>query len=212
MRELTSTSYAILGLLCLRSWSTYELARQMERSYRWFWPRARSGIYNEPKKLVDHGLAKAKVEHRGRRPRTVYSATPAGRKALRRWLSQPSAEPQFESEAFVRIAFADFGTVDDLVATVAGMRKQAEELLDASLAQARGYLDSGAPFPERRHLQVLVARFINEYVDLLLRWSRWAEQEVTAWEATTEGKSVGKLQSELKSVIAAISPMVSDEG
>jgi PadR family transcriptional regulator, regulatory protein AphA len=212
MRELTATSYAILGFLCLRPWSTYELARQMDRSYRWCWPRARSGIYNEPKKLVEHGLAKAKVEHHGRRARTVYSATPAGRKALRRWLSEPSAEPLFESEAFVRIGCADFGTVDQLVATVAGLRKHAEQLLSASLAQAQGYLDSEAPFPERRHVQILLIRFINEYWALLLRWSRWAEEEVNTWDATTEAKSVEELQSELRSVIATISPIVSSKG
>jgi DNA-binding PadR family transcriptional regulator len=211
MRELTPTSYAILGLLCLRSWSTYELAAQMKRSFRWFWPRARSGLYNEPKKLVDHGLAKAKIERRGRRPRTVYSATPAGRKALRRWLTQPSAQPQFESEAFVRIAFAGFGTLDDLVATVADLRKQAEELLDASLAQARSYLEPGAPFPELLHLQVLIARFMNDYVALLVRWSRWAEEEVSAWETTTQGRPVGELQSELKSVIARTAAALSGD-
>jgi PadR family transcriptional regulator AphA len=123
-----------------------ELARQMNRSYRWCWPRARRGIYNEPKKLVEHGLAKAKVEHHGHRAPTVDPATPAGRRALRRWLPQPSMEPLFESEAFVRIGCGDLGTVDDLAATMAGLRKQSEELLKASLAQAQSYLDSETPF------------------------------------------------------------------
>ena len=31
-KELTTTSYAILGLLALRSWTTYELAKQMQRT------------------------------------------------------------------------------------------------------------------------------------------------------------------------------------
>lgn len=212
MAELSTTSYAILGLLCLRPWSTYELARQMQRSYQWFWPRARSGIYNEPKKLVEHGLAQAKVEHHGRRPRTVYSATPAGRTALRRWLAQPSAEPRFESEAFVRIGLADFGTLDDLVATVAGLRRQAEAMLTTSLALAPSVLDSGtAPFPERRHIQLLFPRFVNEYGALLLRWSRWVEREVSGWETTTDTTAVAKLQAELQAVIATISPIVSRE-
>ena len=54
--ELTTTSYAILGLLAIRPWSTYELARQMQRDLRFVWPRAESNLYAEPKKLIAHGL------------------------------------------------------------------------------------------------------------------------------------------------------------
>ena len=80
--DLTTTSYAILGLLALRSWTTYELAQQMDRALSRFWPRARSKLYEEPKKLVAHGLARATTEAVGRRPRTVYSITAKGRRAL----------------------------------------------------------------------------------------------------------------------------------
>ena len=56
-RGLTTTSYAILGLLAVRPWSTYELTRQMDRSLGRFWPRAESKLYEEPKKLAAQGLA-----------------------------------------------------------------------------------------------------------------------------------------------------------
>ena len=74
--ELTTTSYAILGLLAIRPWSTYELARQMQRDLRFVWPRAESNLYTEPKKLIAHGFASAKSEPRGKRRRTVYTITP----------------------------------------------------------------------------------------------------------------------------------------
>ena len=53
---LTTTSYAILGLLAIKPWSTYELAQQMDRSLGRIWPRAQSKLYEEPKKLVARGL------------------------------------------------------------------------------------------------------------------------------------------------------------
>ena len=49
----------ILGLLSLRSWTTYELAKQVQRSLGWFWPRAERKLYDEPKRLVAAGLAKS---------------------------------------------------------------------------------------------------------------------------------------------------------
>jgi len=56
---LTTTSFAILGLLAVQPWSTYELTRRMDRSLGRLWPRARSKLYEEPKKLVEQGLAEA---------------------------------------------------------------------------------------------------------------------------------------------------------
>ena len=55
---LTPTSYALLGLLAVQPWTTYELAKQVDRTMNRFWPRAKSKLYEEPKKLVAHGESK----------------------------------------------------------------------------------------------------------------------------------------------------------
>ena len=110
MRKLTPTSYAILGLLALRPWSAYELTKQVRRSLHFCWPRAETRLYQEPKNLVEHGLVKATTTVHGRRSRTEYAITAKGRKALRAWLGQPSAPPRLESEALLRLFFADCGT------------------------------------------------------------------------------------------------------
>src|SRR5437867_192672 len=117
MQKLTTTSYLILGLLALRRWSTYELAQQMQRSIHYYWPRAESKIYEEPKKLVAHGLATATREYAGRRPRTVYAITNKGRQALRRWLAEPGKVPLVEFEGLVKVLFAEQAGKDELLAT-----------------------------------------------------------------------------------------------
>jgi PadR family transcriptional regulator AphA len=180
-RELTTTSYAILGLLSVRPWSAYELAGQMKRSLKRHWPRAESGVYDEPKNLIRHGLARATVEATGRRTRTVYSITPRGRRALKRWLAQPSAPPRFESEALVRSMFAEAGTKADLLATLREMREQAEGLRAEVLRQGAEYLSTGGPFPHRLHLIALNGRFLLDFSGLLRDWARWAEEEVVSW-------------------------------
>ena len=58
-RSLTTPSYAILGLLSIQPWSTYELAQLMRRSLHFVWPRAESNLYAEPKRLVEAGMATA---------------------------------------------------------------------------------------------------------------------------------------------------------
>ena len=109
MARRTTTSYALLGLLALRSWTTYELAKQAQRSLNWFWPRAERKLYDEPKHLVEAGLATAHAESTGKRPRTVYAITRAGRRELAAWLDEPAAPRAGEFEAMVKVFFADAG-------------------------------------------------------------------------------------------------------
>ncbi|MFE7631752.1 PadR family transcriptional regulator [Kocuria sp. NPDC057446] len=93
--KLTTTSYAIRGLLAIRAWSTCELAQQVHVRMRRFWPRAESKLYEEPRKLAARGLAASEAGRVGKWQRTTYSVTPAGRDALARWLAEPGGPPSW---------------------------------------------------------------------------------------------------------------------
>src|SRR5258708_32456515 len=108
-KKLSPTSFAILGLLSIESFTTYELAQQMDRTLSWFWPRAASVVYDEPKKLVTAGLATRQVTFTGKRRSTVYEITAAGRAALRDWLDTPAAGLRMQFEARRKVALADAG-------------------------------------------------------------------------------------------------------
>ncbi|MCA1845007.1 MAG: PadR family transcriptional regulator, partial [Actinobacteria bacterium] len=182
MKKLTTTSYAILGLLAIRPWSAYALSQQMRRNVGDFWPRAERGIYDEPKNLVAHGYATSADEEQGRRSRTVYAITPAGRRALRAWLAESSAPPQFESEALLRIAFAEHGHRRAALDTLASLRADAEERRRSITDVARSYVEGAGPYPERIHTISLVTRFFADYYDLLETWATWAAAEIESWE------------------------------
>ena len=179
--KLTTTSYVILGHLALRDWSTYELAQQLKRSTRHYWPRAESKIYEEPKKLVAHGLATATREYTGRRPRTVYAITDEGHKALRRWLDEPGQPPVVEFEGVLKVLFAEQGTKQQLLATLRSIREQAQRTRDEHAALADDLSRTGGPFPDRLHVNELVFRFMWEQIDTVIRWATWAEQQVADW-------------------------------
>jgi PadR family transcriptional regulator, regulatory protein AphA len=179
--KLTATSYVILGHLALRSWSTYELAQQLKRSTRHYWPRAESKIYEEPKKLVAHGLATATREYTGRRPRTVYAITDQGREALRRWLDEPGQPPLVEFEGVVKVLFAEQGTKQQLLATLRSIREQAEHTRDEHVALARDLAQTGGPFPDRLHVNALVFKFMWDQTETTIRWAAWAEHQVKDW-------------------------------
>ncbi|WP_232836657.1 PadR family transcriptional regulator [Lentzea terrae] len=181
---MTTTTYVILGLLALRRWSTYELAKQMKRSIRYYWPRAESHLYEEPKKLVSLGLATATREDVGRRPRTVYEITDAGRTALREWLATPGSLPLVEFEGLVKVLFAEQGTKDDLLQTLATIRADAEATREHHAELAADLAVTGGPFPDRLHVNALVLRFMWDQAETVIRWAEWAETVVAEWPDT----------------------------
>lgn len=182
--DLTTTSYTILGLLALRSWSTYELAKQMRRTFHYFWPRAESNLYAEPKKLVAHGLAQANSEPHGRRRRTVYTITPNGHDALGRWLAEPPEEPRYESEALVKVSFAENGTREDLLNTLHRFRDNAISRHNEITTIFQAYVDGNDPYPDRTHINALGSRISLQQATTEIDWADWAIQEVERWTDT----------------------------
>ncbi len=185
-RKLTTTSYAILGLLGVRPWSTYELTGQMSRALRWFWPRAQSNLYEEPKKLVAHGLARAAADTVGRRPRTVYRITPKGRRALRGWLDEPGAGPVLEWEQLLKVFFAEHGTKRAALDNLQAAGEWGDDIEALSILLAREYL-AGGPFPDRMPQLILTGQFLTEFGDLVSRWARWAEDVIKGWPEEMTG-------------------------
>ena len=181
-RDAGTTAYALLGLLAVRPWTTYELAQQVRRSLNWFWPRAERKLYDDPKRLVAAGYATATEEFTGRRKRTVYTISARGRRELAHWLGTPSADPLWENEALIKVFFADGGDLESLRATLTAMAGTARGRL-AELARLAG---EAPRFPERRHLGALTIRLAQAQQETELRWAEWALEQVTSWRSTDD--------------------------
>lgn len=182
----SATSYALLGLLALRPWTTYELAKQVQRSLGWFWPRAERKLYDEPKKLVAAGLATATEQHTGKRPRMVYAITAAGRRALREWLSRPPAPPALEFEAMVKVFFADSGTLEQLRDTLDHVEATARDRqleLRAMIEESR---QGPYEFAGRLPINALGLRFELDRQAHFAEWAAWAREQIATWNSPTD--------------------------
>jgi DNA-binding PadR family transcriptional regulator len=207
--DLTTTSYLILGLLVSRDWSAYEIAAQVGRGVAEIWPRADRQRYNAPKRLLEKGLVTARTEATGKRERTVYSITAAGRRALTAWLATPSNPSAFEFEGMVRVILAEQGSVDDLRANLETMRDQALETRRQFLDRAENLLGAEAgSFPEREHLMALVNRFMLGHFAVIAEWADWALEQTDTWpDASSPAVSHREqLRSILETSVAPESP------
>ena len=183
--RLTPTSYALLGLLNLQPFSAYELTQYMRRgALARLWPRTEASIYREPKALVAGGLARARNEADGRRSRTVYEITPAGRRALRSWLGRPGRGLRFECEAAVQAFFGDAADLESLRANLGSVRAASLAARDSSREMLADWLEGRLRFPDRLQYTTLAADLIARVEHAVGSWAEdWLER-IDAWEGT----------------------------
>ena len=190
--KLSTRSYAILGLLAIRDWTTYELARQMERGVGDIWAAARSMVYSEPKRLADLGLVSARTESVGRRTRTRYGITADGLALLRAWLAEPGAPPAMQFEGLLKVLLADPTQLKATEASIAAAITWADDLHDIGRLVAAEYTAGKGPFQDRAHLVAVSFAFLWEYAEFIRRWASWAQQEVRRWPEGTPGSVTGE--------------------
>jgi DNA-binding PadR family transcriptional regulator len=87
---LSTTEYAVLGLLIRKERSGYELQQRAAAGVGYVWTAAKSQVYTVLPRLVEGGHATARLIHQPRLPdKQVYKITPRGRDTLRSWLEEP---------------------------------------------------------------------------------------------------------------------------
>jgi DNA-binding PadR family transcriptional regulator len=86
-RELTPTSYIVLGLLAEAPGTPYDLKARVAVGLGNFWTVQHAALYTETARLAEEGLLAEEREADGRHRKT-YSITKAGKKALEGWLAE----------------------------------------------------------------------------------------------------------------------------
>lgn len=199
---LTTTSYAILGLLDLRAWTAYELTQQTQRSLAFVWPMSESQVYAEPKRLAREGLITIEDTSAGpQRTRQLLRITKAGRSALREWLGREPAAPRLQMEVLVRTLFATAGTKQQLLDGLEASRASAAAALEAGRALVQQYRDGDNPFPERLHTNVLWMVFVHDLLHLTINWCDLAADEVRGWPDVATGGDPDRIRALLDAMI-----------
>jgi DNA-binding PadR family transcriptional regulator len=93
-QDLTTTSYALLGLLAFGDGLTgYELKQRADNTLRFYWVSpAMSQVYSELTRLEQLALVEGNIEQHGRRTTRRYRLTDSGSSALVEWLARPPPE------------------------------------------------------------------------------------------------------------------------
>ncbi|WNG93517.1 PadR family transcriptional regulator [Mycobacterium sp. ITM-2016-00318] len=182
----TTTSFALLGLLGIKTWSAYEIVAQIRRGLRFYWPRSDAHLYAELKRIVDRGHATAETVEGPRKQRTLYTITPEGRTALAQWFDTEPAPPVVEIEAFLRMFLGDQTSAERLRETLEATTRQARQFHVEGYEVIKDVLDTGGPFPHRLHLVVPMAVFLDKFYRLLIDWCEETMINIDEWPNTRD--------------------------
>ena len=180
--RLTTTSYAVLAQVAVRPWSSYELAQQRVRYFRYVWPRAESAIYREVKRLSSMGLLKGRKEYTGKRSRTVYSITGDGKAALREWLGTPISPFSMDFEAMLRLFVAPLGTKDEFMGTLKQVHADAQEMLQFAGEVKQEFLDGINVTQDQIYIRALAVDFFISLLNTVESWAERTVSEVQEWD------------------------------
>ena len=181
---------AVLALLGVDRWTPYELVQHMKRStIHYIWPRAESKMYEEMKRLAAAGHATATADRSDPR-RTRYAISASGRRLLRRWVAEPGSGVFFESEGALKVLFAEYGTKEQLLATINSIRAQALGVLDRRAQVFDEVVRDGPPYPDRIHQSALIFDLVNRLTCAVVEWADWAGSRVDNWSSLAPDRAM----------------------
>ena len=134
MREatrLSTTEFAVLGLLSLGERSGYELKKAAEAGVGYVWTAAKSHVYGVLPRLVEGGFATTRRVAQERRPdKQVYRITRKGERGFRDWLEEPVEDRGSRSPFLLKVFFGGLMRKPVLVAHVVRRRAEAVRELE----------------------------------------------------------------------------------
>jgi DNA-binding PadR family transcriptional regulator len=101
------TRYAILGVLCMKPCSGYDIKKFCDKTISHFWNENFGHIYPVLKQLLEENLIRPAGNETGER-RKLYTITEEGRQEFEEWLVQaPQLQPP-RSELLLKLSFGNY--------------------------------------------------------------------------------------------------------
>lgn len=146
------TRYAILGVLCMKPCSGYDIKKFCDKTISHFWNENFGHIYPVLKQLLDEQMIILSGDDAGSR-RKIYCITEKGRDDFKEWLAQaPQMQPP-RSELLLKLSFGNHMPYDKVTAMIREVKERNLLHLEQYRLLEQGYLndekakkDSAYPF------------------------------------------------------------------
>jgi DNA-binding PadR family transcriptional regulator len=169
-----SVKYAILGLLHYKDMHGYRIKKHLERNFGHMWSINCGQIYPNLKMMEEKGLVTAtQIPQQGRPNKRLYSITPEGKAAFKRWLeSNPEKKMILRDPFLMRLVFFGFGKKERALEIIQEQIQLYEEQLEHRK-------DNVARWQRHDVYVRLVAELGVNFNEMFLDWLRHAKREIS---------------------------------
>ena len=175
---MSTTPYAVLGLLSIEPMSGYDIRRNLEESLSYFWSESFGQIYPTLKKLEAARLiAPVKQAAPDTRRRKLYTLTAAGRARLRTWLGEPPKPQPPRNELLLKLFFGRHASPGACTAHLRRLRVQQERIAATLEGLERQLKHEQRGHPDLRYWLMAVS-FGVEQTQSLIDWSEFALRQL----------------------------------
>lgn len=190
MKKGSNSKMAVLGLLCHKPMTGYDIKKTILQSTGMFWSESYGQIYPTLKNLTREGLAVVEQsKKRGAASKTIYAPTAKGRNVIKAWLAQPAKTSIIRSETLLKIFFggqADLRTTQMHIEQELADSRQALAVLttvEKILAQRSKGQRNLADF----HFRLTIA-YGKKSLATAVRWCQESLRQCSEW-SKIEGNS-----------------------
>ena len=129
---MTTTSYAILGILTHGPQSGYDIKKSISNSIGYFWQESYGQLYPALKSLVEKDYATMRVEkNEGKPDKKVYQLSDQGKEVLKDWLRQPVATvPKIRHELLLKLFFGGEIENEGCISHLEEYKKKSQDFLN----------------------------------------------------------------------------------
>lgn len=171
MPKENTTRFIVLGLLSHEPMSGYDIKKRVDVIVSHFWNVGFAQIYPTLAELESEGLIeKTHAEETKGPQRNVYTATDAGREALRRWLEQPAVKEYTKYEILLKLYFSGGMPEAQSIRAIEDFRERQQQnlgMIQAFKQQLESVLDQDSD-----HLYYYLTVLFGERVyDAYLSWA-----------------------------------------
>ncbi|MGH7781432.1 MAG: PadR family transcriptional regulator [Candidatus Binataceae bacterium] len=177
----SSLEYALLGLVSESAGvSGYDIVKIFDLSMRHFWHAHQGQIYPTLERMEAAGWIKSRqVIQQGRPNKREFSITPAGERALTRWLHSPFEKMKLKYPPLLRTRFLGHLGAEAARAQLEEHKREAQTYLDELRAIERGFLAQTRLYPnENAMFSFFTLKYGIGWMEETLRWCDWAIAEV----------------------------------
>ncbi len=122
----------ILGFLCEKPMSGYDIKQMMEKSVSYFFDATFGAIYPALRKMEKEGLVEKQViQQEGKPNKNLFVITESGREQFQKYLNSPINPTVTRSDILIRLFFGKLSTKENVQIWLEEERQKNEEMYES---------------------------------------------------------------------------------